>query len=441
MKKFILGVFQCLVNIVEKILIKLTFRIFRYSLNGSISKSVNPRLLWGVTPIVNFKYWNEALKLKGYNSKTFMTHYYSSINKRNDFDIYFEDIKPKFFLSGFFMKFKSLSKIHLLFYIADNFDIIHTTYEGLVWKDSIYWKNELNFYRNCGLKFVVLPYGSDYQMYSQLYNKSWHHALLVNYPESAKREKLIRQKIEYFVEYADCIMAGFQFDQISRWDIFPYAVYPMNTNIFRPKTSYSKKDGKNGIVKVYHTPNHRGIKGTEFLIQAVEELKAEGVLVELCLLENVQNDVVRDKLYQDADILVEQLILGFALSALEGMATGLPVITNLEDDENEIKVFRRFSYLNECPALSSNPEKIKETLLYLIKDPELRKSLGEAGVKYVEKYHSYKAMGEIFSAIYDRVWYNKENDLINFFNPNNKDSYNNKYPIVNHPLKNNRIVK
>ena len=81
-----------------------------------------------------------------------------------------------------------------------------------------------------------------------------------------------------------------------------------------------------------------------------------------------------------------------------------------------------------------------ETLLYLIKDAELRKSLGEAGVKYVEKYHSYKAMGEIFSAIHDRVWYKKEKDLINFFNPNNKDSYNNKYPIVNHPLKNNRIV-
>jgi len=421
----------------EKFLINVAFHYFLTKRVKGKQISNRPRLIWGVTPILNFKYWNDAMKAIGYSSESFMSGYYGSINKRSDFDFYFDQVPVPFFLKvvrKLLPRYRSLARIHLLFFIASKSDIIHTTYDGLIWADTKFWREELEFYRKGRLKFVVLPYGSDYQMYSKLYNKSWHHALLMNYPEGVKREKVIREKIDYFVEHADCIMAGFQFDQIARWDILPYAVYPMNTDLWKPKIKYNNADGKNGVVKVYHTPNHRGAKGTEFLVKAVEELQAEGLLVELCLLEKMQNDKVREILFLDADILVEQLILGFALSALEGMATGLPVISNLEEDENQIKVFRRFSYLNECPIFSSNPEKIKSSLRRLITQPELRKQLGESGVKYVEKYHSYKAMGEIFGAIYDRIWYGKEVDLLNFFNPNDKESFNNRYPFIEHPL-------
>lgn len=427
----------------EKFLINIFFwyrRINRYFLRKrreTKQVSDRPRLMWGVTPIINFKYWNESVKAIGYSSVSLMSSYFSSINKESDFDLYLHQIEVPFFVKVFrrlFPRYKCLAQIHLLLYVANHFDVINTSYNGLIWRDKKYWREELEFYRKSKLKFVVLPYGSDYQMYSKLHNKSWHHGLLTEYPEGVKREKEIKAKTDYFVEHADCVMAGFQFDQISRWDILPYGVYPMNTDLWKPKKIYSDADGKNGLVKVYHTPNHRGLKGTEFLVKAVAELKAEGLMVELCLLEKVQNDIVREKLFSDADILVEQLILGFALSALEGMATGLPVISNLEEDENEIKVFRRFSYLNECPIYSSNPEKIKAALRRLITDPELRKQLGEAGVKYVEKYHSYKAMGEIFTAIYDKIWYGKEVDLMNFFNPNLENSYNNRYPYIKHPL-------
>lgn len=366
-----------------------------------------------------------------------MTGYYARINKESDFDTYFANIPIPFpikVVKKFLPNFKSLGRVHLLVYIAKNFDIIHTSYDGLCLADTNSWNIELDFYRRNGLKLVVIPYGSDYQMYSKLYNKSWHHGLLRNYPEGIKREKEISLKINYFVKYADCIMAGFQFDQISRWDILPYAVYPMNTELWKPKCNYNKADGTQGLVKVYHTPNHRGTKGTEFLIKAVEDLKEEGLKVELVLLENLQNDEVRMLLHSDADILVEQLILGFALSALEGMSTGLPVISNLEEDENEIRLFKRYSYLKECPIFSSNPEKIKQTLKVLITNPELRKELGMAGVKYVDKYHSYEAMGEIFTAIYDKIWFFKEIDLLNFFNPNMPDSFNHKKPYIKHPL-------
>jgi len=395
-----------------------------------------PRLFWGTVPILNFKYWNEAMKLKGYDSVTLMTGFYNSINKKEDFDLYYPDIKKPLYirlLNKIPYGFNNLSQIYLMFYITRNFDVLNISYEGVIFSNSRFWNKELDFYKKMGMKIVCLPYGGDYQRYSKLYNKSWHHALLINYPRGVFNEQRIDEKIDYFVRNADCIMAGFQFDQISRWDILPYAVYPMNTDLWKPKKIYSENDGVNGVVKVYHTPNHKSIKGSEFLIEAVKQLKEEGLLVDLVLLEGVQNDRVRVLLHNDADILVEQLILGFALSALEGMATGLPVISNLEE-ENQTRVFRRFSYLNECPILSSNPEKIKKDLKLLITNPALRKQLGVAGVSYVEKYHSFQAMSQIFTAIYDKIWFGKDVDLINFFNPMSPESYNNRSPKIEHPL-------
>ena len=70
------------------------------------------------------------------------------------------------------------------------------------------------------------------------------------------------------------------------------------------------------------------------------------------------------------------------------MATGLPVLANLEN-KNYVNLFRRYSFLNEYPILSTSPETLKENLKLLITNPELRKELGELGRKYVEKYHSY----------------------------------------------------
>ncbi len=425
----------------EKLIIRCVFAItYKSYRKKRRSEQEKPRLFWGITPIINFKYWNEALKLDGYDSKTVMDGYLS-INNKDDFDHYIEEIKPSRSLMLFVhfkTRFPYLSKLHLAIYIAKNFDIINTSYNGLVYKDTELWNEELLFYKKADMKIIAIPYGEDYQRFSKIYSPSWHHVLLMNFYRNLKKEKAINEKIEFFVENADCIMAGFQFDQVGRWDILPYAVYPMNCDQWQPKQRYNNNDGINGVVKVYHTPNHRGVKGTEFLLEAVDALKKEGLLIELVLLEKIKNDKVREMLFSDADILVEQLILGYALSAIEGMSTGLPVITNFEE-EIYTRVFRRYSYLNECPMLSSCPERIKDDLRILVRNPELRRTLGMAGRRFAEKYHSYNAMAVIFNAIYDKIWYNKPVDLINFFNPQNKESYNNRTEKIQHPLHENKI--
>ena len=48
------------------------------------------------------------------------------------------------------------------------------------------------------------------------------------------------------------------------------------------------------------------------------------------------------------------------LSAVEGMASGLAVLSNL-DDETHTRLFRRYSFLNECPILSTTPGTLTST--------------------------------------------------------------------------------
>lgn len=75
-----------------------------------------------------------------------------------------------------------------------------------------------------------------------------------------------------------------------------------------------------------HAPNHRHIKGTEFLIQACEELRAEGMPIELMLKERTPNSEIR-RLMRDADIVASAFVMGcYELFAIEGMSMGKPVL-------------------------------------------------------------------------------------------------------------------
>jgi glycosyltransferase involved in cell wall biosynthesis len=417
-------------------------RLFRFYLNFLtssyfIKKSNNckkPKLLFGTTPIINNKYWSKALKETGYCSTTLMKDYYS-INKKSDYDLYFGDVinRSKFRLKYFCHEYV------VFYYILKNYDIIHIPFYGLNFNDSWIKKNEIKFLKRFNIKIVVLPYGGDFYQYSQIPDISVRHVLLCNYPDAAKREPEIKRKIEDYIINADIIVSGFQVEGLPRWDLFPFNHVIIDAQAITPVKRLKLNDGIDGIVNIVHTPNHKSIKGTEYLVNAVNLLKAEGLLVELLIIEGKTNDEVLQILNFEADVLVEQLIgNAYALSAMEGMACGLPVISNLS---NVIytQAFRRYSYLNECPILSGCPENITEILRIVIKNPNLRQELGAASRKYVEKYHSKSTAQYFFARIYDKIWFNKEVDLMNLFHPLNPVSYNNQSPKIEHPLVDNKI--
>jgi len=415
-------------NLFLLILISLFFKCFK-----SLRKK--NKIIFGTTPILNNKYWANALKKGGFKAETLMQIYYANINKKEDFDKYFDDIIPKF------LRKKYINKVvHPLFvwlYIIRNAKIFIMPFHGVVFY-KFFWKMEYLLFKLNDIKVIVLPYGSDAYMYSKIQDKSLQNALLVSYPDAAKNEKFIERKVFFWSKYADCVVTGFMgIDGMPRWDIPIHQFVQIDTDEWQQKTHYSMYDGNNGPVKIIHTPNHRGFKGTEFLIQAVESLKRKGLKVGLLLLENVPNDKVQ-QLMREADILAEQFICnGYALSAIEGMATGLPVLSNLSN-KNYTEMFRRYSFLNECPILSTTPETIEENLELLIRNPKLRKELGVIGRKYVEKYHSYKTAQYLFANIFKKLEGEKI-DLVDLFHPLKSDYVKKNYIFT--PLVNNKYIR
>ena len=75
-------------------------------------------LIWGPVPIINNKYWSAAMQKIGYRSKTLMYGFFASINKKEDFDIYFDDLTPRYIRPK---KFRELLKPFFgLIYIIRN---------------------------------------------------------------------------------------------------------------------------------------------------------------------------------------------------------------------------------------------------------------------------------------------------------------------------------
>ena len=407
-----------------------------------------PRLVWGPIPAISNKYWSRALAKKGLFSKTLMFSYYSSINKRDDFDLYVLEIirwplldnLP--LLGKLFEQFRrslQLTTPYISFvYALANFDIFHHPYSGGFLGLTSLWRLEAFFLKLAKKKVVVLPYGADFYMYSRIVDTSLRHGLLLSYPVAAREEDRIRARVSYWTKHADAVIPGFQIDGLGRWDVLPFSHVTTDTAQWRLKDSYSGHDGTNSTVKVIHTPNHRGVKGTEFLLKAVEELREEGLKVELILVERMPNEEVRRLMAEEADILAEQFIAtGYGMNGIEGMASGLPVLANLEH-EAYTRVFRRYSYLNECPILSTTPETIKENLRVLVTNPELREELGRAGRRYAEKYHSEETARYMFGAVYEKIWFGKDIDLMNLFHPL-KSEYNHHRALVEHPLVENKL--
>ena len=89
---------------------------------------------------------------------------------------------------------------------------------------------------------------------------------------------------------------------------------------------------RSDALRVVHAPTSRDVKGTAHVLSAVDQLRVEGVAVELDLVENVPRTEVLRRL-SIADVAVDQLLLGwYGGFAVEAMAMGRPVLCFIRED-------------------------------------------------------------------------------------------------------------
>ena len=125
-------------------------------------------------------------------------------------------------------------------------------------------------------------------------------------------------------------------------------------------------------------------KGTRFLEAAVEELRRDGEIVELVMVERMSNEEALN-VYRTADVIFDQCLIGsHGYFGLEAMALGKPVMCSVRKDEYVLAP-------TECPAIRVLPETIAPTLRSLIRDRQALRRIGIKGRNYVEKYYSVEA--------------------------------------------------
>lgn len=378
---------------------------------AAIAKPQRRELVWTPEPLVYNIYWSEAMRRAGWESTTLVTHQYQVFSGA-DFDRYIPDLVPRPLRRWR----HAIAPYAGFLYVVRNASVIHIPFTGGPLGKTRFWRLEAPLLRRAGIKTVVIPYGGDYYLYSQIVDPVFRNGLLISYPAAGRDEASIARHVHYWCREADVVIAGAHVDGLSRWDVPVGNCVGVDTAGWPAKTAYSDADGRSGPVRVMHAPNHRGVKGTEFLVAAVDTLRAEGLDVELELVEKRPNDEVR-ALMREVDVLADQFILtGYGLAAVEGMASGLPVMCNLEDDY-VMRLYRLYSFFGQCPIVSASPELIVDQLRRLVTRPELRRELGEAGRRYVERFHSEAATQYLFGSIYRKLVDGEDVDLINLFHP------------------------
>lgn len=367
-----------------------------------------PRLVWGSTPIINNSYWSRAMREAGYSSETFTQGFYSRINGRADWDKLLEEKYP--WSPGFLKPY--LAFLESLF----RYDIFFISFDGFFLKGTQLEYLQSQFLKLAGASVVVIPYGGDSYVYGHVRSQDLVAALQISYPEAAKSQRRIRKTVDYWTSRGDVVITGLMSaDGFGRNDVMILSPLFLDLHLWEPTSRVQTSNGVDSPVTIVHSPNHKGFKGSEFICVAIDELREEGFRINYELLQGVQNSEIQSTLTTKADILVEQIVFGHGLNAIEGMAAGITTITNLEN-EDYIRPFRRWSYFQECPLVSASPETIKDVLRKLIQNPRLRSELGKAGRDYAEKYHGLDSAAYLFTKVIEKLA-GRDIDLINLYHP------------------------
>lgn len=182
----------------------------------------------------------------------------------------------------------------------------------------------------------------------------------------------------------------------SRNDLFFWPLDLDTDNGRRYEPAFPEPGGR-GDVRIAHAPNHRMFKGTRHLERAIQELRREGVPVELVMVEKVPNMKALE-LYRSADIIFDQCLVGFhGYFALEGMALGKPVMCFIRKPGDYL--------LNpdECPIINTHVLTLKEDIRRLVSERGSLNEIGRRGRGYVEKYFSVPAFSRRLGNAYQRL--------------------------------------
>jgi glycosyltransferase involved in cell wall biosynthesis len=172
----------------------------------------------------------------------------------------------------------------------------------------------------------------------------------------------------------------------------PGATFTPYASVDARKIQFAPEPVGDEIV-VVHAPTDIDIKGTSFVIDAVEELRTQGLPIRLDLVEGATRDQVLGRI-RAGHVLVDQLLVGwYGAVAVEAMAVGRPVLCYVREDAAEDNPFGA-----ELPIVRTNVDNLVENLRRVVEDRDLRATLGAAGRRFASSRHDPREIAKTILA-------------------------------------------
>ncbi|MDY6865413.1 MAG: glycosyltransferase [Halobacteriota archaeon] len=275
---------------------------------------------------------------------------------------------------------KSINFCRCLF----KYDVFHFHFARTLLPKNI----DLPILKLFGKKVVMTYWGDDIRQLDIAKKFKYHYAREVNSDSNVEDRK--RRKIRRIDRYVGATITGYELLEFAPYSHITELAIDLSKNPF-----IGLNKGIDSKPNVVHAPTNRIIKGTKYIISAIERLKDEGYDFNFILVEDRSHEEALE-IYNSADIIVDQLLIGtYGCFAVECMAMGKPVLCFIRD---EMK-----AYHPEIPILSTNPDNVYDNIKLLIENPSMREELGIKGRKYVEEVHDSKIIAKQMIELYESI--------------------------------------
>ena len=393
--QIIIGVFIILAYFFE--ILSLPFLIVFSVISRYRTRPIDVGL--GPEPLINNIYHKMSLLRSGYSAETFVTHVYFITE---EFDVRYD----RYAQNGTIVRralYHFLGPMIVFTHAIFRYQSLYLYFNGgCLYNTRFLWRLEPRLYHLARVRTIVMPYGGDVQDLTRCPNLVFRHTMSVSYPGYRLVRRRVTEKIDLWTCLADHVISGCDWvDYMYHWDTLTLGHFSIDTDRWQPQTETQSRT--DGVIRILHAPNHREIKGSRFFIQAVEELQAEGLPIELQILERVPNHVIR-KAIEDADIVADQLIIGwYAMFALEAMSLEKPVLCNIRADLEDLYITTGLLEEDELPFIRCTPITIKEVIRNLVEHHEQIPEIGRRSRSFVERHHSTRHVGEVFDGINRKI--------------------------------------
>jgi glycosyltransferase involved in cell wall biosynthesis len=344
-----------------------------------------PRSLWGVTPILTLPIKARCDRLLGLESDSLvLTTYYVS----SSFDVNlssFTNFVSKFSANMLYVWCKLVLAWALLRY-----DIFHYFYDrGILIPEAPTEpdqklkiginEQELRLLDKADKRLYCYTYGADVRSRKTTQALGKYNCCM-DCPKPGRycicSETGSKKNIDRIRPYARALLATTDnIKDVEGARVFHYWAIDLE------KVPYVGVTRKDGPLTVAHAPNHAIFKGTRYLEAAVDQLKAEGMDIELRMLTGVSNEKVLE-VFGEADIIADQFITGgYGYTLIEGLARGKPVLCFIRD-------LNWIAEPGQCPVIRTDPDRLLETLRWCLENRHKLPEIGLKGRRYVERFYS-----------------------------------------------------